>query len=585
MAQQIIINNWQEGIASGQTNGFADMRCVNIHSEPGEVKINREPTSMSIVSANKTFTANAGSDIITMSGADSTNLSSTGIAVVLTTTGTLPAGLSPATTYFVISVTGDTLKLATTYNNAQSSTAIDITDTGTGVHTIQNIFPKLMKYKVNVSGNIYAADEDQRVWKFSVSSTPRLVDGNTRTSGSGNGIGYWKGYVFVFRSASVDVLNPVNDGAGASAWSNSWQAMNSSAGSGNPHYFISGQDDMAYWTDGRYLGSLAEVSGSTFDPASGGTYTFTSQALDFPTDFISNWIQELGQNLYISAYTNSNRTSIFPWDRTSQSFDIPLIPPENKVHCMLTVFNTLYFLAGFRSTLYATNGSGVTTVLKIPDSFLVNVLGDDISFTASDIGWDSYLGKIIFAAYHTSGRSGQSGVSGIYSVDAGTGAFSLEYKSSGGYGTQFVPLTTGFVLPTISAQSCFWSWSTTAPLYGLDNTGFDPNDPVYDDYSAYVTTPLYKVGELVGKETYQRVEVQLSRPFEANAGVRISWRDNKTSAFTQIVEFTGTGTETYLSNDASISSVTDLQLKIEMKGAGTTSDESEAPQIAEVKLI
>lgn len=60
----------------------------------------------------------------------------------LTSTGTLPAGLSLATDYYVIKVTDLTCKLATSYANAVAGTAIDITDAGTGTHTINTLLPR-----------------------------------------------------------------------------------------------------------------------------------------------------------------------------------------------------------------------------------------------------------------------------------------------------------------------------------------------------------------------------------------------------------------------------------------------------------
>ncbi len=60
----------------------------------------------------------------------------TGDQVRLTTTTTLPAGLSLATDYYVIYLTADTFSLATSVVNATAGTAVDITDTGTGTHTI-----------------------------------------------------------------------------------------------------------------------------------------------------------------------------------------------------------------------------------------------------------------------------------------------------------------------------------------------------------------------------------------------------------------------------------------------------------------
>lgn len=51
---------------------------------------------------------------------------------------TLPAGLSADTDYYIVKLTDDTFKLATSYANAIAGTptVVDITDTGTGAHTI-----------------------------------------------------------------------------------------------------------------------------------------------------------------------------------------------------------------------------------------------------------------------------------------------------------------------------------------------------------------------------------------------------------------------------------------------------------------
>lgn len=84
------------------------------------------------------FTADAGTDIITHTNINLLNYST----VQVSTTTTLPAGLSAATNYFVIKVTDLTCKLATSYANAVAGTAIDITSTGTGTHTINTLLPR-----------------------------------------------------------------------------------------------------------------------------------------------------------------------------------------------------------------------------------------------------------------------------------------------------------------------------------------------------------------------------------------------------------------------------------------------------------
>lgn len=60
----------------------------------------------------------------------------TGLKVQLTTTTTLPAGVTTTTDYFVIKLSASTFSLASSLALAQAGTALDITDTGTGTHTI-----------------------------------------------------------------------------------------------------------------------------------------------------------------------------------------------------------------------------------------------------------------------------------------------------------------------------------------------------------------------------------------------------------------------------------------------------------------
>jgi hypothetical protein len=90
-----------------------------------------------------TFTADAGTDVCTWTS--TANIPSnvlTGTKVRLTTTTTLPAGLSLATDYYVIKLSDTTFSLATSYANAVAGTAINITDAGTGTHTVSWLLPR-----------------------------------------------------------------------------------------------------------------------------------------------------------------------------------------------------------------------------------------------------------------------------------------------------------------------------------------------------------------------------------------------------------------------------------------------------------
>lgn len=95
------------------------------------------------LSQSDTFTADDTTDICTYTS--TANIPSnilTGTRVRLTTTTTLPAGLATATDYYVIASSTTTFKLATTYANAVAGTAINITSTGTGTHTITWLLPR-----------------------------------------------------------------------------------------------------------------------------------------------------------------------------------------------------------------------------------------------------------------------------------------------------------------------------------------------------------------------------------------------------------------------------------------------------------
>lgn len=85
-----------------------------------------------------TFTANAGTDVITHSAYDIASLT----RVRLTTTTTLPAGLATATDYWTVRQSSTTSKLASSMANAIAGTTIDITDAGTGTHTITPGLPR-----------------------------------------------------------------------------------------------------------------------------------------------------------------------------------------------------------------------------------------------------------------------------------------------------------------------------------------------------------------------------------------------------------------------------------------------------------
>jgi hypothetical protein len=75
----------------------------------------------------QTSDVNVGANTIAM-----TEAPRTGTPIVITTSGTMPGGVTASTTYYVINVSPTSIKLATSLANAQAGTALTMTSTGTG---------------------------------------------------------------------------------------------------------------------------------------------------------------------------------------------------------------------------------------------------------------------------------------------------------------------------------------------------------------------------------------------------------------------------------------------------------------------
>lgn len=97
----------------------------------------------------------------------------TGLKGQLTTTGTLPAGLSLATDYFIIVVSSSLVKFATSLVNAEAGTAVNITDQGSsaGVATFT---------PTTLAGGTYGlqVSNDNITWASRGSTTAITADAN-----------------------------------------------------------------------------------------------------------------------------------------------------------------------------------------------------------------------------------------------------------------------------------------------------------------------------------------------------------------------------------------------------------------------
>ena len=552
--QPLIINNWNDAIADSPHVGIGLIKNAEISAFPGAIRTGRQPSTVFTTATSTTFTAVAATDVCT-GAAFTGDANTTGVAVVLTTTGTLPAGLSLATTYFVIRVVQNdgTFKLATSIANAEAGTAIDITGTGSGTHTIATRDPGTINHYVRDSrtGTIFCIDSNGRVWyQNSGSGTNRLLLGNTLTNVAGKGLAISSfssttaTYLFAFRNASVDVVDVFGTTQlEAPSWSNSWLALNSGAGSGNSHHAINAQDNIIYFCDDRYVGMIKEASGSTFDPATGSTYTgTTNNALDLPVREIANWLEEIGANLLIAGNTFDK---VYPWDRISDSFSLPLPVPENVIDKLKNIGNIVYILAGTVGNIYQTQGTYVRHFKKIPE-YISNNAGTILSNPVTWGGIAQKDGGLLFGV-----GTQTSGNSGVY----------LLYPD-GRLIMDNMPSTGSARATALYARNDLYS-------IGYASGGDDFNSVArYAAFETVIHSQLYRVATKTEKATYSNLEMIIAKPVAGH--VRIKYRTDITATFGDFpagaVSFTTDTSNFSYEQDIGLIDVENVQDQVEMDG-------------------
>jgi len=563
----IPIKSWPNGIADSPYSGFAEIRGMDVVSRPGVISLTPKLAKTTYSSTSGTFTANASTDVLTgpsltypIYGSSYFGI----IACTFTTTGGLPGGLSTSTTYWLTTAgTNTTYKVSTSLANANAGTYVDITSTGTGTHTLTTLAPSYFTNFANdgVGGKLYALDSNNRIWQAN-GLLWYLVGGNTLTSASSNGLNIFKNYLLAFRNSTIDAYGPLN---GTPAWTNSGTGTWSPnlKGGGGAHKSVVGQDDILYWGDidssgNPFIGSLQQVSGKTFDPTDNTTYTFTAGALGLPQNKAITCLAELGQNLMIGTSGNE----IYPWDRYSATFNLPIICQERYIYSMRNVGNRLKIAAGNRGNLYGFDGYLAEPIKIFPKHLLA-----DESGTATIPAMEVLGRKLIFTV-----QTPQQ--SGVYSMDLITGSLVMENVISAGYtGTN-----NAMVIPALYSNGNYYyvSW------YDIDssNTGTDISSNLGtaqyldgSDYSggtiAYFATEFMSVGRINIPRNIQYLEFYLDRVLASGHNLVIKYRTQQGASYTTLATISGDGTTQTYRIPAGAISTTNIQFKCEVYGSSS----------------
>jgi hypothetical protein len=581
----LIIDNFQQGIAASPYLGFADMRNIAITSSPGAVSVNfltsalTQPPTVSALA----YTTNTATDTFTVA---STSNWYNGMAVTLNTVVT-STGISTGRVYWVGNLTATTFKL---YKNPtrDASLLVDITGSnGSGTissYTLGQPIDKAIDYEGGGTASparnyIFILDDTGKVWWIDntggTATTNLIYLGNdTLTGTTGRAIAIYKRYIIVFRTSAVDALATARlesaggvDLDGVTGWTYGFDSVSSVPQTRRP--VLVGQDNILYYGNGKRVGSIAEVSGSSFDPTSGATYTKTAAALDLPAGDDVESLGELGINLLVGG----SRNYIYPWDRSSPSFNLPIILSENKTVRIITANQTAYLFAGNRGNIYVTDGTSIRLYKKIPDHLTENY-GPYFAWKDA-LAWRNQL-YFSFTSTENDGDA-LATLGGVWAIDLRTGAMrfsnQLSYASYGGSATVLLPHV---LSDTPAGNGLYIGWAVSS-TYGVDISA----SSYYSSYAAYFVSQMYIVGTAWHPRQFNKLYIELNRPLVTGQGVKVSFRTSVADSFTEIDTFDHTDYPSIKTLEKTYQIQTEkIQFKVEL----TTATSTQPPELMSISL-
>ncbi len=549
----LVIDGFENGIADTPYAGIANMRNININSIPGEASVNFKTASVTppIISDVSVVSADASTDIITIS---STPNIETRMCVTFSGSS-LPGGITAGTIYWVSRLSDTTIKIYSAY---AMSSAVDITSSGTGtMDTINMGIMKCAAYDKKMGYN-YFLDSNGRVWTdghlTGTNSYWTYVGNLPNNNSNGNGIVYYEasdetGYLFVFSNSSIDVGVSGNYIVFSYQWdpsagtygaysSSPTPIMKTGRGSDYSHEAFVGPDNSVYVCDKNWIFRFYEKNPATpFSPITSSTYVYDNTRL-LPVTDRANCLSYLGSNVIVGGINNT----IYQWDPTSVTYDIPITISESYISHLVTVNTNTYVFAGNRGRIYILNGSQAQTYKKIPDH---------ISGTVEPyFNWGGACcikNQLFFGLYCTANNNSEiGGYGGVWSIDLDTGALRMSNVLSHGlytgYATLLVPVYdnsyTSSGNPVGIGYIAGWRDNLASDNYGIDKTIFTP----YTSGEATIETDLINIGTYNAPRNWGgQVEFKLSSPLVSGESISMKYRTNFKQSYTTIFTENATG--------------------------------------------
>lgn len=570
----IVINGFDAGIADDPYQGIGNLINANITSIPGEASVNFATSQISppVISNGSVTSSNAGTDYFTYTGAS-------GLENYMTVVFSSQSGMGIAvnTAYWVVNLNGagpGTFQLTTDY--AQTS-LFNVTGNGTGSFIVAQVSVEPITGAGSGQPKFFAYDGQDGAYFMLTSAGDLWTNIRTTTSGywtwtgpsgttvglnEGSGLAYYtsfdksNSYVFVFRNTTIDYFIVRSAGNIDLQWVFGWTPSDGTGGHATQtlntsttfHNAYVGQDDVLYWCDGSFIGSLREVEDpppqvTAFSPSDTSTYVYAKQALSIPYQDSSQCLAELGVNLLIGGKSNA----VYPWDRSSPTFSYPILLAEFDVRQLVTVNTSTYIFVGNRGRIWVTNGSQANLWKKIPD-FLSKTVEPYYQWG----GVCSNKNQLYFSFGVTSNAgTTNTNYGGIWAIDIDSKAIrlsnTLSYQSTvyNGYALCLIP---NFAASP-AGLGFYAGWDNGSSLRGIDTTTSAPYAGGTNVANTIIDTDLVSVGTSLKPTSNGRVEFKLSVPIVPGESIKIQYRQKFSDAFADISATTLFNFSTISTND------------------------------------
>lgn len=418
-------------------------------------------------------------------------------------------------------------------------------------------------YVVTNAHKVYTSDNSTTY------GTWTLVTHAGASTGHGNGLVIWKGYLVLAGDALLDFML-ISSGV----WTNGWGGFPLQSDTVT-HPLFNSIDDKLYVGNGRYVNSIAENT-APFAPGTPGSYTASDKLVTLPTSYRVRCLEEVGANIYAGTFVGFDLTKmvkiakIYPFSRSTYTLGLPVIVKECGVHQMVTIGNDIIYQAGTIGRWYITNGSTTRFLTRIPQNLRKN--GATLSYPGAII----YRNGKIFSAI-TVNSAGSTG-SVVYSFDTNGAQFVIANVISTGIsdGNTAIGmlLDIGEVLGTNDVYLIGW-YDGTSVAQGIDAVGEDnfTGSTNLGDYAGYYDTEIKSVGTSLENKTYTKLEYYLDTALASGLGVRVSYRLDSQSAFTLLgtYNFASEGAVRTANRSILITNAEQLQMRIALTtGSGAT---------------